>query len=462
MPAFAPKRFSLTRAARLRGLLVVMAWVAQVPLAFSQTAKTAARSASNTDQIIRFYQGKAAADPEDFFNYDRLSSAYVQKARETGDISYYELAEKGLKKSLDLESTHEEAAPGWIELANVHFAEHRFSDAAVEAGTALKLAPDAISAYAVEGDAYLESGAYERAAASYAHLADPAAQKLGATAEYLKSTRLAGLDWIQGRTSEAIDRLQQATRVAGDTHVHSENIAWTHFMLAEQYFQNGNLKSAEMETGESLKIYPGYHRALAERARVQTAQGRFNEAIENYKQALAIIPLPTYAAALGDLYLKTGNPAEAEKQFALVEYIGKIGALNRQVYNRELALFYADHDRNLARSVELARKELEVRHDVYTWDTLAWALVKSGDAKQAASAMQKALAQGTQDALLMYHAGYIQEKIGNLAQARNYLQTALKINPGFHVFYADHARRMIVSLDERLIRTESEVQHEIH
>jgi len=403
-------------------------------------------SSSTTDQVIRFYQSKTAQDPDDIFNYDRLSSAYVQKARESGDITYYQLAETGLKKSLALESRHADAAPAFAELAAVYYAEHRFAEAAQEAQAAIAIAP-AAGAYATLGDARLEMGDYEQAASTYRHLQDPSSAETRPTrAAYLGATRKAGLEWIEGQTSAAIAGLQRAAEIAAAVRLPKENLAWTHFMLAEQFFQCGKLDEAEAEAARSLTAYPRYHRALAEMGRIRAAQGRLADAIQYYTQAIGIIPLPMYAASLGDVYARTGDKNNAEKQYALVEYIGKISELNKQVFNRELAMFYADHDRELPKALELARKELEVRHDVYTHDALAWALYKNGRTAEAKDEMDKALQTGTQDALLMYHAGLIQQRSGNASKAREYLQKALEINPNFHVFYADAARKMLKRL----------------
>ena len=55
---------------------------------------------SETDQVIQFFQWKVSQDPEDCFNYDRLGTAYIQKARETGDIAYFDLAAKALELSV--------------------------------------------------------------------------------------------------------------------------------------------------------------------------------------------------------------------------------------------------------------------------------------------------------------------------------------------------------------------------
>jgi tetratricopeptide (TPR) repeat protein len=409
----------------------------------SQTSPGVAAS-STTDQVIKFYQAKVAKDPDDAFSYDRLSSVYVRKARESGDITYYQLAETGLKKSLELESKHAEAAPAFAELAAVYYAEHRFAEAVTEAEHAVALAPSSISAYATLGDAHREMGDYDAAQADYHRLRDSASRDTFPTsAAYLIATRQAGLDWIRGQTSAAIAGMQHAADLANSLHLPAENIAWTHFMLAEELFQRGDLDKAEAEAARSLQSYPHYHRALAEMGRIRAAQGRFPEAIRYYTQAIAIIPLPIYAASLGDVYARVGDKSNAEKQYALVEYIGKISALNKQVFNRELAMFYADHDRKLPTAVELAKKELGVRHDVYTYDAVAWALYKNGRIAEAVEAMDKALETGTQDALLMYHAGVIFQHSGNGTKASEYLQRALQINPNFHIFYADDARNLL-------------------
>src|SRR5439155_1501071 len=82
-------------------------------------------------------------------------------------------------------------------------------------------------------------------------------------------------------------------------------------------------------------------------------------ALELYKRALGVIPLPDYAAALGDVYARIGRSDEARRQYDLVEYIGRLNAINKVIYNRELAYFYADHDMKLEQALDLAKKELE-------------------------------------------------------------------------------------------------------
>ena len=405
---------------------------------WSQAQKQLTQSRSATDQLIRFYQVKLAADPDDYLNYNRLSSAYVQKARETGDISYYELAEQGLKKSLELESQDAEAASTFTQLGSVQFAEHRFAEAALSADRALKLADDP-AAMALAGDAQLEMGNYAKAESFFARLASPDDGRPHTGREYLRTTRQASLAWIRGDVEQSISLMRQACRLSEDAHLPAENVAWTHFMLGEQLLQSGNLPQAESEMNAALRAFPLYHRALAGMGQIRAAQLRFSEASDFYQRAIAVIPLPLYASALGDINRRQKKDAEAEKQYALVEYIGQLGTLNKQVYNRELALFFADHDRHLTEALALAQKELEVRHDVYAWDALAWTLIKNNRAEDAHEAMQKALAVGTNDPMLFFHAAAIERKVGN-PHAADFARKALAISPEFHMRYADEAR----------------------
>src|SRR5215469_11027404 len=137
----------------LQNALAVVVFLAPGALA-QQPANPQLPPAKVTDERIRFFQAQLARDPDYYVNYNRLASAYTQKARETGDISYYDLAEKALTKSLQVESHHEEAAAAFAQLGAVEFAEHRFPEALVSSERALTLADDA-AARALAGDAQL-------------------------------------------------------------------------------------------------------------------------------------------------------------------------------------------------------------------------------------------------------------------------------------------------------------------
>jgi tetratricopeptide (TPR) repeat protein len=96
-----------------------------------------------------------------------------------------------------------------------------------------------------------------------------------------------------------------------------------------------------------------------------------------------------------------------------------------------------------------AERDIALRHDVYGWDLLAWALYQSGRPAEARGAMGHALALGTRDAALHFHAGMIDAALGLGAEASRHLETALAINPAWHPFQPAEARARLERLRAR-------------
>jgi tetratricopeptide (TPR) repeat protein len=423
------------------------ALLVSTPLLVLLTAASLAGEQSPTDRLIQSLQLRVRMYPQDPAGYDGLGAAYIQKGRETGDAAYYELAKQALGKSLELDSDDPAAAPATTHMALVYMAEHRFEDALTWAQNALALGSGDLSGWAIVVDALTDMGEYEKALAYCSRLAgpsDPRDPRRGLI--YERDTRLSYLRFVSGDTKEAIELMRAAIGAAITSRMPRENIAWSQYQLGEEYYKTGDLKGAEAAYQDALATYPGYYRALAGMGAVREAQRRFSEAIALYQEAVAVVPYPIYVAALGDVYSKLGRPQQAKTQFDLVEFIGRLSDINKVLYNRELALFYADHDMKLSAALELARRELEVRRDIYTWDTLAWALYKNGRAQEAREAIVRALRPGTRDAMLFFHAGMIYDRLGETEKAKDYLGRALAANPHFHIFYAEVAERTLGEL----------------
>jgi tetratricopeptide (TPR) repeat protein len=400
--------------------------------------------ASETDRQIHTLQDQVKNNPGDYAGYDGLGSAFFQKARETGDIAYYDFAEQTLKQALTLAPQDFRASDPLVHMALVYMGEHRFSDALAYTQKAIATGSGNLAAFAIEGDAYTDMGDYDEAIAAYNTV-----QSLGrATASplavaYMSDSRLAYLRYLRGDSTEAIRLMKNAIAAALQTNVPRENLAWLYFELGERYFQTGDLENAELSYQSGITADSNHYRSLAGLAKVRAAQGRLEESSQLYQRSIAIIPFPVYVAELGDVYKKLGRVQEAQQQYDLVEYIGHLSALNRVLANRELALFYADHGIKLPEALRLARKELEVRHDIYTWDTLAWVLYRNGRFDEASEAINKALVLHTDDPLLWFHAGMICHSLGKDSEAGDFLRRALTANPHFHVFQAETASRTL-------------------
>jgi tetratricopeptide (TPR) repeat protein len=431
-------------------LVVLILCAASLP---SQTAPFASVElkrlgpTSETDKQIQTLQDHVKKAPADYAGYDGLGSAFFQKARETGDIVFYDLAEQTLKKALALAPQDFRAADPLVHMALVYMGEHRFLDALADAQKAIGTGSGNLAAFAIEGDAYTDLGDYDEASTAYNTVRSIGRAISSPLAlAYLSDSRMAYLAYLRGDSAEAIRLMTSAIAAALQTNVPRENLAWLYFELGERYFQTGDLGNAELSYRSGITADPNHYRCLAGLAKIRAAQGKFEESIQLYQRSIAIIPFPQYVAELGDVYRKVGRENEAKQQYDLVDYIGHLGRLNQVLANRELALFYADQGIKLPEALELARKELEVRHDIYTWDALAWVLYRNGQFRQASEAINQALGLHTDDAMLLFHAGMIYHSLDKDSEAANFLSRALKINPYFHIFQAEAASRALADI----------------
>jgi tetratricopeptide (TPR) repeat protein len=416
-----------------------------------------------TDDLIKRLQARVQRNPEDYEGYAALGAAYLQKGRETADAADYELAKGALEKSLDLLSNDPAAAFAMTQMAVACMVEHRFEDALTWAQKALALGSGDASPWAIAGDALADMGDYKGASEAYSRLKSSYGSEDEKLAfSYQRDSRMSFLRFVAGDTPGAIQLMRSAVRTAMEMHMPQENIAWSQYQLGEELFLAGEANAAEKAYLASLDECPNYYRALAGLAKVRASQGRYVDAVKYYKEAIARVPYPEYAAALGDIYHKLGQLEDAKKQYELVEFIGYLSQVNQQIHNRDLALFYADHDLKLHESLVLAQRELEVRRDVYTWDVLAWSLFKNDKLQEAAEAISHALEQRTRDPQLFFHAGMIYEKAGDSEKAKSYLRRALDINPRFHILYSSTAAETLARLAQKDIAVSQREASGVH
>jgi tetratricopeptide (TPR) repeat protein len=318
-------------------------------------------------------------------------------------------------------------------------ATHDFTGALAEARAILADAPDQTQALATLGDAALELGDYTTAETSYNQL-QQAAPGAAVTA------RLARLAFLQGDVDGAAQLADRAIGEAASNEDAGLANSWYSYLAGTIALATGKPADALADFDAALAQWPDSFLALAGRGRALAADGRTEEAIDSYQAAIAISPQPEALAALGDLYALRGDTADANKQYDTVEFMGQLAAVNAQVYNRALVLFWVNHERNATQALALAETELQTRKDIYGWDAYAWALLANGRAADADAAMQNALALGTNDALLSYHAGMIAAALGDTARARTLLQDALSLTGALDPYSANRASDTLATL----------------
>jgi tetratricopeptide (TPR) repeat protein len=403
---------------------------AAIPARVSADLALSGFSPGNTAQTIRDLQAKLRGGSRDARSHALLGLAYQQRARETGDPSFYPRAAGVLARALALAPRSELATSG---LASLALSQHRFRDAVGLARRAQELAPDAARNYGLLGDALVELGRYEKAFRAF----DRMSRLKPNLASY---ARVSYGRELLGRLDGAIAAMRLAVQAAG---ARSEPAAWTHVQLGKLHLGRGELDAAEREFRGALFALPGYVYALDALARVEAARGRYGRAIELAHQAAEAVPLPEFVTTLGDLYWATGRKALALEQYAVVEATERLLRANGVRTDLESALFKIDHGVDLPRALSEARRAQRGRPTVFADDTLAWALARNGRCAEALGYSKRALRLGTRDASFFFHRGMIERCLGNTALARRWFARALDQNPHFSLLWAPVARKAL-------------------
>lgn len=399
------------------------------------------------NDTIRFLENRVKNDPEDFIAHNKLAVEYLQRLRETGNEEFLELAARAARTSLEILPA-EQNREGLALLARVEFSSHNFSAAREHALQLINLEPNKSFPYQILGDALLELGEYEEAKNAFRQM-----EKFGGLQAMTKvaiEQRLARLLLLYGDNPGAMRHFSNALKIAlAMSEPPSETVAWCKWQLGETVFAEGDYKSAEKYFHDALKAFPEHIPTIAALGKVRAAQGDLKGAIEQYEKAFRIKPDTAFAAVLSDLYKLSGREEDSKRQYEAVEKYSHLGEPNGKPFDRDLALFYANHDWKMEEAYNLAVKEYEHRRDIYGADAIAWTALKAGKLTEAQKAIKKALRLGTLDAQIFYHAGMIENAAGNKPEAKRWLEKALKLNPSFDLLQAKIAKDVLAKLESK-------------
>jgi tetratricopeptide (TPR) repeat protein len=367
------------------------------------------------DAQIAIWGPKAAADPRDDISAGNLGVLYLGRGRLTGDAADYEKALAAADRAVAAFPT----SSGTRALkATVLQATHDFRGALALATAIVRDEPRDVDALAVVGDAQLELGRLEEAAATYATIATiQAGPALDA--------RMARLAWLRGNASDAIALATKARD--GAARDGSSDPSFYEAQLGEMARLTGDAAAARTAFAAALAIRPSNQLALLGSARLAAASGHDAEAIAMLRTAAAIAPRPETLALLGDLLARDGDPKGAAAQAATVRAIEQLGGTSAQLFDRQLLAFELDHGGASRSVLDRAIAAATIRPDAAGLDLVAWAADRVGDPATARTWSDRALATGTVDARILLHAGVIAIGRGDTAAGRPLVERALAL-----------------------------------
>src|SRR5438874_13759026 len=127
------------------------------PNAVQQNSSEGQARPGDTPALVARLQATLRANPNDVPSLDSLGLAYQQRARETGDPTYYTKSDEALHRALALAPSDLLATSG---LGSLALSRHRFREALVLGRRAHAISPTTARNYGVIGDALVELGRY--------------------------------------------------------------------------------------------------------------------------------------------------------------------------------------------------------------------------------------------------------------------------------------------------------------
>lgn len=385
-----------------------------------------------TMEKILSIQEKLVAKPKDKKLPYELAYAYLQAVRENADTGFYDRTERLLMfiEQQDLITPENTFLRGLLQMGK-----HDFAAAFITAKKLIADHPDVHRYYVLLADSQIELGHYDDAIQTLQTMADlhPDAATL---------TRIAYIREITGDIAGSRQAMEEAILQRGS----NENLAWEYAELARLWLPEDPGK-ADALYDTALELFPDFTTAFAGKARVSMELHRDAEVAINFAQrAIDLLPLPEYSTILGDIYLVQGEIEKANAQYTLVAFGYEAIAKSGINVSLEQTRFLLDHDLDLETALRTAHSIFEERKTIYTADTLAWALYKNKQVPEAFEYAQKALATGTHDPMILFHAALIANANGMKKEAKKYANMLKKESPYFSFVHEKELLELLRSL----------------
>ncbi len=372
---------------------------------------------SRVSHSIEFFEGRLAADPQNYLVLQKLIDRYVHRfalAADLMDVARADaLARELVKRGPD-------TVTALSRQATILLMQHRFAEAFVAASHAVAYDSTDLDALGAMYDAALAGGNYGAAEWALERLPGNALETLVRRAY-----------WAEGMgdgatASRSFGRVcRQLERSARPQHVR----AWCLVELGGLEHGHFGARAARARYREALMVLPGYRAAIEGLADLAQAEGRWSDALRLYQQ-IAVEAHPDLYLRLAEVYRAIGDSGSAGR--ATERFLDVAGRPEHEpLYGVPLISYLTTQgtEASLDRAYALARRETERRPTMASFDTLGWVLFLQGRHREALVASNASRTWGAPSATMNYHRALILEANDREAEALA-LYAAATADPG--------------------------------
>jgi tetratricopeptide (TPR) repeat protein len=338
-----------------------------------------------------------------------LRRALAELHLETGDLNpAREIAER----SVQLQPA---SGPERLVLGRVYLGLRQFADARKQLSAAVQLSPNDPAAHLNLGLCYAAERKLREAEAGF-----ETALKLNPRSTEALAL-LASLWSAAGQQAKVLERVNQYLASFPDD-------PRGYALLGAAHLRARRPDLARTAFEQAVRLNPAdaqNHLRLGQTCR---ALGDTGGAIASLEKAVAVEPKSAMMqAVLGDLYWSKGRVDLARKRYELA--LAADGDFTPAVNN--LAWLHAEHGGNLDVALSLAQKAKELSpNSLTTSDTLGWIQYKKGLHATALPLFEECVKKLPSSPLYRYHLGMTLVAVGRNREARQHLESALKLRLG--------------------------------
>jgi tetratricopeptide (TPR) repeat protein len=399
------------------------------PLPSSSSAgDSVVRSNASTAEKIRLLRVQVQEGVGGADTHALLANAYLQRVRETGDVSLYVRAEdalRGIRGNAAVEN-----ARGTLALAK-----HDFRGGLRHGLAARRLAPQIVQPLNVINDAQVELGRYPDAARTLQTMMDLKPN----LAAY---SRVSYFRELHGDLDGATRAMRLAVSAGGEA---PENVAFVQSLLGSLEFDRGHLDAASLAYRTALARLPSYRAARRGLGRVEAARGNLTAALRDQRATAGPSASPEDVIALHETELAAGERDAAAGALIRLRRMLEAEAARGVGNSNERALIEADYG-DPRDAIALGRRGWAHAPSVTSADALGWAYTRAGYPVRGLAWARRALRIGSADRHFLYHAGIAARDAGQPRLARRWLTRAVAGNPRFSPLQGPRAERALRSV----------------
>ena len=375
---------------------------------------------NSLDVEIEFYVKRLKQRPKSFLERNNLAQAYLSKAQQGGEPSFYGLAEKLAQESLAIQGPGNTAAK--LILASVAEARHDFQRSLELTRQVYELDPTDADARSLMSNSLMEMGAVQEAY----NLA--VGQRLPSPAALMQ---LARLQILRGEDDKARKALEYAIKT--EQPQERRLSARLRSLLAEIDYRHGNLSESRRLFELSARILKNNPPALQGLAKIALREKNPQQAEQYLTEAFSYNQDPGVLIDLARL--KPESEADHLRQKAASLLTPEIQQ-GRYGHARDLARLRLDEGKP-EEALKLLEQEEKQRKDWKLYELKARALEQLKEPAKADESLQKAMASGLQDPALFLRAARLQRALGNQAKAADWEKSARELDPGLTEEFLD-------------------------